>query len=81
LAESDPNLIARLLLVVLKRCEKIAVWDLPQMHTVLKRLVNEGVQESLLLELLEKYLEHGGTAYQELQELLRAGNNPDSEGI
>ena len=72
LAESDPNLIARLLLVVLKRCEKIAVWDLPQMHTVLKRLINEGAQEKLLLELIEKYMAHGGPSYQELIDLLRA---------
>ena len=60
LSGSDPNLLARLLLAVLKRCEKIDPWELSQLRDTIKRLMDEDADDDLTRELVEKYLEHGG---------------------
>ncbi|HEX3552047.1 MAG TPA: SIR2 family protein [Thermoanaerobaculia bacterium] len=70
LAGSDPNLLARLLLSLLKRCEKIEPWELSQLRASIKRMIEEGARENLIRELVEKYLEHGGLEHQELVNLL-----------
>jgi len=66
LAGSDPNLLARLLLALLKRCEKIEPWELSQFHAAIKRSVDDGARDDLIRELIEKYLEHGGLEHQDL---------------
>jgi len=60
LGGSDPNLLARLVLSFLRHCEKLEPWELPQLQAVIKRLTDEGASETLIRELKEQYLEHGG---------------------
>ena len=71
LSGSDPNLLARLLLVLLKRCEKIESWELSQIKATIERFINEGAHGNLILQLIEKYLEHGGLEHRELLERLQ----------
>lgn len=70
LAGSDPNLLARLLLLLLMRCKKIELWHLSQLKDAIKRMIEEGAHANLIRELIEKYLEHGGLEHQELVDLL-----------
>lgn len=72
LAGSDPNLLARLLLIFLKRCKKVEPWRLSDLQVIIMRLIAEGAQEHLINELVEKYLEHGGVRdHHELTEALQ----------
>jgi Domain of unknown function (DUF4020) len=70
LASRNPDLLVRLMVALLRQCEKVEPWDLPQLLAVIRRLGNEGAQKELLRELIEGYLEHGGRENQELMELL-----------
>lgn len=76
LAGSDPNLLVRLVLALLKRTDKVESWELPQLHTVIKRLIKEGASKGLILEFIEKYLEYGGLNQQELLIQLRELTGP-----
>jgi hypothetical protein len=71
LGGNDPNLLARLVLVLLKHSEKVEPWERSQLQAVIKRLLDEGAREDLIRELVEKYLEYGGLEHQELLEQLR----------
>jgi hypothetical protein len=71
LAGSDPKLLARLVLGMLRRVEELEPWELAPLRGVIARLKKEGAGELLLRELVEKYLEHGGQGHEEL--LLHGG--------
>ena len=66
LAGSDPNLLARLVLAMIKRVEKLEPWDLAPFRAVITRLTKEGTSEALVRDLVEKYIEHGGQNHEEL---------------
>jgi hypothetical protein len=66
LAGRDTNLLARLLLTLLKRCEKIEPWELSLLGAAIKRLKNEGADEQLRRELVERYLGYGGVGHENL---------------
>lgn len=69
---SDPDLLARLLLVFLKRCQELEPWHRSDLHKAIHRLIAEGAQAHLINELIEKYLEHGGVRdHHELTEALQ----------
>lgn len=72
LAGADPNLLARLVLAMLKRGEDVEPWGLSPLRGAITRLINEGAAADLLRELVEKYLEHGGPDHEQLLEALRA---------
>ncbi len=69
---SDPDLLARLVLSLLKRCESVESWKLRTLEAVIRRLIDEGAAEQLIHSLVEKYLEHDGGQHQELLEVLEA---------
>lgn len=71
LADRAPNLLARLLLALVKRREKIEPWELSQLQASVERLIVKGASDKLIRELIEKYIEHGGLAHQKLVELLQ----------
>ncbi len=72
LPDSDPNLLARLVLVLLKRSASIEPWKLSSLEAVIRRLIDEGANEKLIHGLVEKYAEHGGGEHQELLKVLEA---------
>lgn len=74
LTGSDPNLLTRLLLALLKYCEKVESWELPQLRAVIKRVTDEGAHKNLIRDLVEKYLEHGGLDHHDLL----SGSGPES---
>ena len=72
LAGSDPNLLARLVLVPLNHCESVEPYNLRTLYTVVERLIDEGSDEQITRGLIEKYAEHGGDRHQELLEELES---------
>lgn len=66
----DPKLGARLLLTLIKHCEKIEPWELSDVRHAIQRFSESGAPKSIRRELIEKYLEHGGLQDQELIGLL-----------
>ncbi|NJL27381.1 MAG: DUF4020 domain-containing protein [Thermoanaerobaculia bacterium] len=71
LTGSDPDLLARLLFVFLRRCHELEPWNRSDLHEAILDLIAEGTQATLITELIEKYLEHGGSESQKLTEALQ----------
>jgi len=66
----DASLRARLALALLRHCDQVKRWDLPQLHAAIRRLIEDGAEQSLIRQLIEKYLECGGSEPQGLLDLL-----------
>ncbi len=66
LTGADPNLLARLTLALLKRCDSLKPWELSPLRAVIERLIDENANAQLIRDLAEKYLENGGPEHQDL---------------
>jgi hypothetical protein len=79
LENSDPDLLARLVLALLNHCDSVEYWNLSPLPTVILRLHNENAHTQLIRELYEKYLEHGGHEDQELTKVVSHDDGGDHE--
>ena len=80
LAGSSPDLFGRLVLVLLKR-GAVETRDLGDLYSTIERLMKEGARADRMRDLIEKYMELGGSGGEKLAEILpaRSGVSEDSD--
>lgn len=78
LAGADPELLGRLLLAILTRCERVEPWELSMLQGAIERLRREGASAQLVRQLVEIYAEQGGADLDAL--LAPPDESPESVG-